>query len=69
MLTVISTHEIALSKAAQERIWKVFMDGGTAHSPDAATLPYIIRRCEQENIPYVLNAEPGKGYYIMHKRS
>jgi hypothetical protein len=66
LLTVISTHEMALSKAAQRRTWDAFLAGGTLHSSRAATLPYIIRRCEQEQIPYVLTAHPGigGGYFI-----
>lgn len=64
MLAVISTHEIALSKAAQRRTWDAFMNGGTNHSANASTLPYIIRRCEIQKLPYVLTAVPGKGYFI-----
>jgi len=64
MLTVISTHELALSKAAQKRVWKSFCHGGSNHSADASTLPYIIRRCEQEGVPYALTAYPGVGYFI-----
>ena len=64
MLTVISTHEIALSKAAQRRIWKAFNEGCTSHSAAAVTLPYLIRRCEQEGIGYVLTAQPGVGYIM-----
>lgn len=33
MLTIISTHEVALSKAAQGRVWEAFMRGGTTHNP------------------------------------
>lgn len=68
MLTIISTHEIALSKAAQRRVWKSFLDGGTNHSANASTLPYIIRRCEAERIPYVLTAVPGTGYFLAHMK-
>lgn len=64
MLTVISTHELALSKAAQQRTWNCFLNGGTSHSAQASTLPYIIRRCEQERIAYTLQAIPGQGYFI-----
>lgn len=64
MLTVISTHEIALSKAAQERTWKAFMESGTSHSSRASTLPYLIRRCEQEGVSYRLLASPGIGYFM-----
>lgn len=64
MLTVISTHELALSKAAQKRTWDAFMKHGTQHSANASTLPYIIRRCEQDQIEYKLIAAPGVGYFI-----
>lgn len=64
MLTVISTHEMYLSKAAQKRVWDSFMNTGTNHSARACTLPYIIRRCEQEGIAYKLIAHPGEGYWI-----
>lgn len=63
-LTVISPHELALSKAAQKRTWDAFKAGGTSHSANAATLPFIIRRCELERVPYLLMARPGEGYYI-----
>jgi hypothetical protein len=52
------------SKAAQERTWQMFLKGGTSHSAQAHTLPYIINRCEREGIPYQLKAMPGSGYYI-----
>ena len=64
MLTVISVFEIAMSKTAQQRTWAAFMGGGTNHSARASTLPYIIRRCETEKIPYTLIAAPGMGYFI-----
>jgi hypothetical protein len=64
MITVGSPHETALTKAAQRRVWDAFLSSGTNHSASAATLPYIIRRCELEQIPYILNAVPGMGYYI-----
>lgn len=60
----MSPHEMALSKAAQRRIWQAFNEGGTSHSALAATLPYIIRRCEKEKVSYLLEAAPGQGYYI-----
>lgn len=66
MLTVISTHEMALSKAAKRRTWEAFMKNGTAHSANAATLPFIIRQCELCKIPYVLTARPGIGYHIKY---
>jgi hypothetical protein len=64
MLAVISTAEIALSKVAQKRIWRMFLDGGTNHSANASTLAYLIRRCELEGVPYKLNAYPGTGYFM-----
>lgn len=64
MLTIISTHELALSKAAQERTWRSFLEGGTSHSANASTLPYLIRRCEQEKMPYTLVAQPSVGYFM-----
>lgn len=65
-LIVFSDAELdaGLSKTARERIWASFMDGGTAHSACATTLPYIIRRCEREGVPFTLNAHPGIGYWI-----
>jgi hypothetical protein len=64
MLAFFSPYEIALSKAAQKRIWTVFMERGTTHSSNASTLPYVLRRCEQEGIPYLLRAAPGVGYWV-----
>lgn len=64
MLCVNSPHELGLTKAAQRRIWDSFLSHGTNHSAQASTLCYIIRRCERDQIPYVLEAWPGQGYYI-----
>jgi hypothetical protein len=64
MLCVNSPHEVVLSKAAQGRLWANFKKNGTNHSGRASLLPYIIRRCELEGVPYVLKAYPGRGYYI-----
>jgi hypothetical protein len=64
MLTFLSPYEMALTKAAQRRIWEQFLERGTSHSGNAATLPYILRRCEQERIAYTLEAMPGVGYYV-----
>lgn len=64
MLCVNSPHEMAQSKAAQERLWKKFMQKGTIHSGRASLLPYIMRRCELEKVPYKLTAYPGEGYWI-----
>lgn len=64
MLFIFSIGEIALSKAAQRRVWSAFKERGTTHSARAGTLPYILRRCEQERIAYTLEAMPGQGYYI-----
>lgn len=63
-LCVNSPHEVALTKAAERRIWEAFIDGGTTHSGRASTLPYIMRRCEREGVPYRLTAMPGMGYFI-----
>lgn len=60
----MSPHEMALSKAAQRRTWDEFMKHGASHSGRASTLPYIMRRCEQEGQRYQLTAIPGKGYFI-----
>lgn len=66
MLIVMSTFEdeLPLSKAQQRRTWEAFMEGGTTHSGRAQTLPYVMRRCEREKIPYKLTAVPGQGYHI-----
>jgi hypothetical protein len=65
MLCVMSPDEMALTKAAKHRIWDQFLNGGgTTHSPQAATLPYVIRRCEREKVPYEMYARPGEGYFI-----
>jgi len=64
MLTVISPNEMAMTKAAQRRLWSEFTTNGTYHSKLACTLPYIIRRCELEKIDYTLQASPGAGYFI-----
>lgn len=63
-LIVGSPFETELTKKAKELIWKAFVAGGTRHSAQATTLPYIMRRCEREGIAYVLHANPGQGYYI-----
>lgn len=66
MLFVYSDGEdkITLSKADRQRLWDAFLDGGGRHSSAAATLPYIIRRCEREHVPYILRAMPGVGYHL-----
>ena len=64
MICVNSPHEVALSKAAANRLWQTFLETGSQHSGRASLLPYIIRRCELEKIPYKLTAHPGAGYYI-----
>lgn len=45
-------------------VWDEFMRSGTSHSGNATTLPYVINRCEQEGIPYKLEAAPGMGYRL-----
>ena len=66
MLFVFSTGEdtIALSKADRQILWRSFLQGGGRHSGLAATMPYIIRRCERERVPYILRAVPGVGYHL-----
>ena len=64
MLCVTGPMEIQLSQKKASDIWQAFLNGGTSHSSNAATLPYIMRRCEREQIPYTLQAVPGNGYYI-----
>lgn len=64
MLLSFSPHEIAMTKAAQRRAWDAFKARGTSHSASASTLPYLLRRCEQEKVPYVLKAMPGQGYWL-----
>ncbi len=45
--------------------WKDFASGKIiTHSPQGATLPDIINRCEREGICYELRAFPGLGYTI-----
>ena len=53
-----------LSRPMRERMWEAFLEHGTNHSQQALTLPYIINRCEEENVPYRLTAIPGQGYFI-----
>lgn len=64
MLCVTSPWEEPLSKTEQVRVWAKFLANGTTHSARAGTLPYIIRRCEREKIPYILEALPGMGYHL-----
>ena len=64
MITFCSTHEMAMTKAAQERAWAAFLSGGSGHSERASTLCYILRRCEQEGRGYILTARPGQGYHV-----
>lgn len=64
MLTVISTHEMPMAAGVQRRAWEAFLKHGSSHSANASTLPYFMRRCEQEKISYQLRAAPGVGYYI-----
>lgn len=59
-----SPYEESISATEAARIWAEFLDRGTQHSSMAATLPYIIRRCEREGIAYRIEAYPGDGYYV-----
>jgi hypothetical protein len=63
-LCVSSPFEITMTQRAQNDTWRAFLQGGTNHSAQAGTLPYIIRRCEQEGVPFMLKAHPGLGYWI-----
>lgn len=65
MIKVVHTKH--LSKAKQKYVWETFLKGGTNHSAQAMTLTYIIERCEQEKMPYELQAVPGIGYTIKPK--
>lgn len=47
---------------------RVYIAMSAARERNASTLPYIIRRCELERIPYVLTAVPGKGYFVRHMK-
>lgn len=62
MLCVTSPFEVSQSRASGSRIWRTFLAGGTNHSSKAATLPYLIRRCEREGVSFRLEAHPGLGY-------
>lgn len=64
MLCVTSPYETPINKSEGARLWASFNNGGTSHSPSASTLPYLIRRCEREGVPYSLIAFPGYGYGI-----
>lgn len=63
-LCTSSPFEIRVGKADGARIWKDFLNHGSNHSSRASLLPYIIRRCEAEGVPYQLKAVPGAGYWI-----
>lgn len=65
MLRVV--HKRKISKANIERIWKRFLKGGTSHSYMALTLTHIIEKCEEQSMPYELQAVPGRGYTIKPK--
>lgn len=67
MLCVTSPVEVELSNSAKKITWDNFLKNGSTHSANASTLPFIIRRCEQLNIAYILEAEPGIGYFIRRK--
>lgn len=60
----VQHHPRRVTNAGKERIWQCFKDGGTTHSASAATLSYVIERCESEGEAYVLHAQPGLGYFI-----
>lgn len=53
-----------IGSALQRTMWDLFRREGTGHSMNAATLWYILDRCEAEGIAYRLTAEPNAGYFI-----
>lgn len=63
-LNATSPFELSVNKAEGARLWRDFMARGSQHSGRASLLPYLIRRCEREKIPYTLVAVPGMGYWI-----
>lgn len=64
VLNATSPYEKPLNRVQQKVIWDNFLNSGSAHSAQAATLPYIMRRCEIEGIAYKLYAHPGQAYFI-----
>jgi hypothetical protein len=66
MLITISTFEDIhpINKTERARVWSMFLNGGGNHSHMGLTLAYILRRCEQERVPYILTAYPGVGYEL-----
>lgn len=64
MLCVTSPFEKPIPRNRQESLWRGFMERGSSHSNQATLLPFLIRKCEQEKIPYMLKAYPRRGYYI-----
>lgn len=64
VLVVGSPFEFPMSATQAADTWRRFLAGGIQHSGQAATLPYVIRRCEREGVPYRLTAYPGQGYFI-----
>lgn len=67
MLCVTSPNEVELSDVEKERIWEIFMRQGTAHSWEASTLPFIIRRCERLGMSYKLIGKPGSYHIERHE--
>jgi hypothetical protein len=63
-LNASSPFEEELSAPQKREMWAAFLQGGTTHSARAATLPFIIRKCERDGVGYTLRAEPGTGYRI-----
>jgi hypothetical protein len=64
VLSATSPYEMEIDRATGSRLWVAFLSSGSTHSLRAGTLPYIMRRCEREGVPYILKAVPGKGYNI-----
>lgn len=53
------------TNASVERIIKLFdATGKTIHSENRSTLQYVIDHCEEKDIPYVIHADPRRGYFI-----
>ena len=66
---VLSSHFVKSAERTIERQRKLALThfektGHSQHSGAGMLLPFIINHCEENKIPYVLKAYPGKGYYI-----
>lgn len=65
-LTVKSRYaRVRMSAAVKKMLWDSFLKvGHTNHSARAMTLAYLINRCEEERVCYVLTAHPTLGYQL-----